>query len=139
MPKLLMMKKQGSLHPITEVDWDEFDNVPFDKPVFVTVRMSRNPEHLKKYWAVASTVADHCDAFDNKEDADWWARMSSPLMRKELTFKDGTTAWRPLSIALDKMDQGKFSLFYESAIKAWAELIGADPEDLIRIGKEAGK
>ena len=134
--EMLMRKVGASLKPDGDASWDVFDTIRSSKSVVVTVRQPRNPDHLKKYWAVATAVADAYDGFEDKDDADHYVRINIPWMRKEYRLRDDRLAIRPLSIGIESMDQLTFNDFYDRALKLWAELIGMDPEDLRREGRE---
>lgn len=128
--EMLMKKVGGALRPDGDQSWEVFETVRASKSVLVTVHQPRNPDHLKKYWAVCAAVADADPGFDDREDADHWVRVSIPWMRKEYRLGDGRVSVRPKSIALGAMDQEEFERFYERAIALWSERLGMDAEQL---------
>jgi hypothetical protein len=130
--ELLLRKHGGTLRPDGDASWEMFDRIPNNASIVVTVRHARNADHLKKYWATAAAVADADPEFADREDADHWVRMSIPGMRDEYRIGPGDRVGvRLKSIALDEMDQGEFSRFYDRAIELWAMRIGMDPEQLL--------
>ena len=138
--ELLMRKACGSLTPDGRESWEVFDKLPANKSVLVSVKTSRNPDHLRKYWAICAAVADADPEFDDREDADHWVRIQIPWMRREYVVKslagEQQLIVRPKSISMASMTQEEFSRFYDRALELWAEKIGMDPDDL---GREANE
>jgi len=134
--ELLMRKVGPSLRPDGEAAWEVFDTIRTNKAVVVTVDQPRNPEQLRDYWVMAQIAADHSDEFEDKDDADHFARTSTPWMRKEYETRerDGTlkVRIRPKSIAIGSMPQEEFDRFYQRAIELWSQKIGADVQAMMR-------
>ena len=129
--EMIMRKVAGSLRPEGEPDdrsWDVFDRIPNGSTVVVTVRKSRNPEHLAKYWVLLRFVADFDPEYDHPEDLDDWLRMSIPWMRDEYVLSDGKVRVKTKSIGMDQMEQLEFDKYYERVCELLSERIGRDVE-----------
>lgn len=129
--EITMLRDGGCLRPYGDVAWATFDRVRAGKPIIVTVHQARNPDHHNKLWALATKVADHCDDFDDAEDAIEWVKVNIPSMRKEYVLRDGRLAIRTKSISYASMDQIAFNEFYDKALTLWSAKIGCDPETLL--------
>ena len=110
---------------------EDFEKVRRGKPIVITIEEVRNPDHLRKYWALATAVANFCDDFEDRYDADAYARAHMRWMLKEMVLNDGTVVYRFKSIALEKMSQEAFSRFYDRAVYLWSVKVGCDPETLL--------
>ena len=115
---------------ILHVSWEVFDKIPDDTVIHATIRKSRQPEHLVKYWAMLGDAVKFDREFDHADDLDAWIRLSIPEMRDEFTIVRGKLVVRLKSIALDQMDQTEFQRFYDKAVELVTERIGRDPETI---------
>jgi hypothetical protein len=129
--RIPMVSDGRCLRPYGDVAIEDFEKVRRGKPVVITIEEVRNPEHLKKYWALATAVANFCDDFADRYDADFWARSHMPWMIRSFTMNDGRIMFTPKSIALETMGQEAFSRFYDRALFLWSQKIGCDPERLL--------
>jgi len=129
--RIPMVSDGRCLRPFGNVAIEDFEKVRRGKPVVITIEEVRNPDFLRKYWALATAVANFCDDFDDRYDADFWVRSHMPWMLKEFILDDGRVAVRLKSIALEKMSQEAFSRFYDRAVYLWSKRIGCDPETLL--------
>ena len=137
--ELLMVRidhPRPCLQPYQDEAWEVFDTIRKGKPVLVTVEQPRNPEHHAKLWALATAVANFDRDFVDGEDAVEWVKLHIPNMHKAYTLMDGRLAIKTRSISWAKMDQTRFSRFYDRALWLWAQRIGCDPEALLAESKE---
>jgi hypothetical protein len=133
--EMIMRRVGGSLRPEGEPDdrsWNVFDRIPNDSTVVVTVRKSRNPQHLAKYWVLCGFVARFDKEYDHQEDIDDWLRLSIPWMREEIVLGDGRVRVKTKSINLDEMEQLEFDRFYERAVELLSMRLGRDVEQALR-------
>lgn len=135
--ELLMVRDRGALRPYGDVAWETFGDIRTSRPVVVTVHKARNPDHHRKFWALATRVAENDPAFEDAEDAAEWVKMQIPGMRKEYVLRDGRLAIRTKSISFQSMDQLKFNRFYDRALYLWSERLGIDAETLLNEAEDA--
>ena len=128
--KLLMRRDGGCLRPEDRYSWDVFDTIRTSKPVVVTVHQARNPDHLKKYWTLATIVADNDPHFVDRYHADEWCKVR---MGRFTEYKDvdGQILIRTESIAIESMGQLDFNQFYDTALALWSERLGVDVDELL--------
>ena len=130
--KLLMKRSRaGGLVACDAVSEDSFFTLPIGKELLVTVTQPRNPEHFKKFWALAKRVADFHPGFIDASDAVRFAKRKLGMF-KHFHEKDGTLWCEYESIAVESMDQLAFREFYDRCLDVWASEIGCDPEELRR-------
>jgi len=145
MTQFLVKKVSSSLHPYDDASWEAFDKLPRDKPLLITVKQSRNPEFLARYWAILSVAVDHSDAWVDRDDVHHWLRVQVPWMRDSYMIEeDGTMVVTLKSTAIDSMKEDEFERYYERAMELISEKIGTDIESLAaevwnRKRKETGR
>jgi hypothetical protein len=138
--EIIMVRDGGCLRPHGNADspnWATFDLLRTTKPVVVTIKQARHPEHHNKIWAIAAKVADHDDDFIDAEDAMDWVKIHIPNMRKIVVMRDGRTVVSTKSISFANMDQIRFNRFYDRAMCLWTDKIGCDPEGLLEAAEAA--
>jgi hypothetical protein len=113
------------------------DRIADGSSVVITIRKSRNLDHLKKYWVIcaAAAAADH--EWDDREDADHWVRVSIPWMREQYRLGPTRIGIRLKSISVDEMDQAEFDKFYERAVELLSMRVGTDVEQLSKEARNA--
>ena len=129
-----MQRVANSLVPASEHDQELFDSVKGQ--VLVTVRGIRNPDHLKRFWALADTVARFDRDFHDGRAAVRWVKRQIPNMHKRYMEKDGTLVIELQSIAIGAMDQTRFNRFYDRAAWLWSERLKCDVETLLEHANE---
>lgn len=130
-----MRRDGGCLRPEDRVSWETFDQIRTRKPVVVGVHHARNPEHLRKFWTLASRVADNDPHFVDKDHAVEWCKYRMGCFR-EFEMIDGRLLVRTDSIAVESMEQLAFNRFYDTALRLWSERLGVDVEDLLIEGQD---
>jgi len=133
MKQELLMVRLDTPHmqPYGDAAWEIFERIRRGKPVLVTVEQPRNPEHHAKLWALANAVANFDRDFVDGEDAVEWVKLHIPNMHKTYTLMDGRIVIKTHSISWAKMDQIRFTRFYDRALWLWSQKIGCDPEALL--------
>lgn len=118
------------LMPWGEAAEREFEGVPQNKRLLVTLHQARNPEHHARLWAIYQRIADFSDKFDTAEDVSDWVKLRLRMVK---SFKDwdGRIVFRPASISFAAMDQIKFNNFYDRAMCVLAEHLGFSPDELL--------
>jgi hypothetical protein len=130
--KMVCKRVGGALVPDGDESWDVLNKIVQHHRVVVSIHKSRNPDGLRRYWALCSAVADADPGFDDREDADHYARCSIPWMRKEYVAENGRVTVRPRSIAMDEMGEGDFDKFYARAVEVFSQRIGMDAAQLMK-------
>lgn len=129
--KIIVRRIGSSLHPVGAESIAAVERLKSSQSYVVTVRKSRNPDFLRRYWSICAVAADFGDEWDDREDVDHWVRMQIPWMREQYTAEDdGTVIVRLRSISCDDMDETEFDKFYERAMELISEKIGTDVETL---------
>jgi hypothetical protein len=129
--EILMKVDVGCLRPYEATGWEIFDVLPRGISIMVKIERPRNPEHHAKLWALAHAVANFDKDFVDGEDAVEWVKLHIPNMHKSYTLRDGRLVIKTNSISWAKMDQIKFTNFYDRALWLWSQKIGCDPEALL--------
>jgi hypothetical protein len=130
--EMILRRDGGTLRPDGDESWEVMDKIPHGSTVVVTVRKSRNPDHLKKYWALCAFAARFDTEYDDRHDIDEWLRLSVPWMRDEITLGDGRVRVKTKSISIDEMEQIEFDRFYERAVELLSMRLGKDIEQALR-------
>ena len=87
----------------------------------------RNYQFHKKFFAMIHMVAESMDK--PEELVLKWIKIAVGLY-DEMIMPGGKIVYVPRSISFAKMDQPEFDEFYLPAVKAAADLVGADADDL---------
>lgn len=114
-PAIEMVRRGAFLTPASPVDAEALESYPQGKRLKVRITQPRNLQQHKLYWAALQLVRDNLDdapPLDTLHDA---IKVKLGYVRT-MTFKDGTEAVVPLSIAFDKMDQAEFRGFFEAFV-----------------------
>lgn len=105
------------------------DAVPRNTLVHIEVKQERNGAHHRLYFVLVGIIAN---AFDqDRDDVDYKLRIAAGHY-KEVSFPNGVTEKRPLTIRWAKMDQIAFKVFFEKIVRTVYELYGMLPEDTQR-------
>lgn len=128
----LLMQKQGNhLVPASDYDQELFDQINTKRSVLVSIHQIRNPDHHRKFWALAAAVARFDRDFHDAREAVRWVKRHIPNMHRRYMDRNGGLVIELESISWSNMDQTKFNNFYDRALFLWAERIGCDPETLL--------
>ena len=130
--EILMRKSGNALLPASNYDQELLDEIHSERAMVVEIHQVRNPQFLRKYWALASAVSRFDKHFHDAREADRWVRRQIPNMHRRYLEHDGTLVIEYQSIAMGNMDETAFSNFYDRALYLWAERIGTDPETLLQ-------
>lgn len=128
--RLSMRKHANGLQPVTEMDWDVFDQIRTSKPVECEIFQYRNPKHSAKYWLLMHRIAQNSDDFNDAQEVSDWVKARLGMVRHVRSWGDSTVvALR--SISYSQMSQIKFNIFYDRALFVLSEKLGYDPEALL--------
>jgi hypothetical protein len=134
--EMVLKRDGGSLRPDGNQSWEIMDKIANGSRVVVTVRKSRNPDALKKYWALCRACAAFHPKYHDADEVDHWVRDSIPWMREEIELGDGKYRVRHKPINMDEMEDIEFSRFLDAAIEVMSMAIGGDIEQLSLQAKE---
>ena len=114
-PAIEMVRRGAFLTPASPIDAEALESFPQGKRLRVRITQPRNVQQHRLYWAALQLVRDNMDnppPLDTLHDA---IKVKLGYVRT-MTFKDGTEAVVPLSIAFDKMDQSAFRSFFDAFV-----------------------
>ena len=137
--KMVCKRVGGALIPDGNESYEVLDKIVQHHRVVVSIHKSRNPDGLRRYWALCSAVADADPGFDDRDDADHYARTMIPWMRKEYVAESGRVTVRPRSIAMDEMNDEDFDKFYKRACEVFSKRIGMDAVQLMKEAADRAK
>lgn len=113
--KLLMTKTLNGLRPADRTSEEALAKVKMGQAFVVEVKRARNARQLALYWALCGLVADHSDAYQDKEQVSFVFKIATGHTMPVIGH-DKRTYWQPRSIAFDKMSQDDFNRFLSRCI-----------------------
>jgi len=123
----LMMQRTGSgLSPWSSFDAEALDAVKMGAPVEVTIRQPRSRSQHRLYWMAASRIAENVEGYPSAEHLHDATKVHLGYVQR-IRRIDGTVMFIPDSTAFAAMDQAEFKVFFDRAVKLWAETFGFDP------------
>lgn len=143
MAKIVCRKNGRTLTPVDDEGRDALAKIRDGRDVMVEVRRARNPRHHRLYWALINFVKLHAINADGEslfENADLEiihtaVKIATGFVRTFVDTTTGKTAFVPLSIAFESLDQTQFEEFFNTATKIIASRWlppGTTPEDVRR-------
>ncbi len=114
MAKFLATKHFGALRPCDEIGEAALRKIGHGEVIQIEIRMPRNANHHRMFWALMSIVWDNMDheRYPTVEDLVAAVKISAGL-RTRIQLPNGEVGFVPGSIAFSKMDQAAFGEFYE--------------------------
>lgn len=135
MATFLATKTLGALRPCDEAGEEALRKLGNGQVLQVEIRMPRNVNHHRMFWALMSIVWDNMDheRYPTVEDLVAAVKISAGL-RARLELPGGEVGFVPGSIAFSKMDQTAFAAFYDRVCDLIARhfLPGVSSADLKR-------
>lgn len=125
-PGMLMRRAKASLIPVSGYDDELLAAIPEGNLVEVTVRRKRSWPQLKLYWALLNNVVKNYPCGYPNSDKLHDAIKMALGYTSELIGLDGVVYIIPDSIAINKMDQADFQLYFDNAIVLLNRLTGTD-------------
>lgn len=144
---LFFRKDLGALRPANDAAEQAMSKVKHGTEVRVEMRRPRNLQHHKKFWALASIVADNQEHYASAEHLVDALKVATGHCETHAgkpetvacphcggTFKHQTIIYVPHSISFKSMDQAEFEAFYERCLDIVAKHVipGIDKDDLRR-------
>lgn len=132
-PAIEVVRRGGFLVPASPIDSEALEAFPQGKRLKARITQPRNVQHHRLYWAAIQLVRDNMDDPPPLETLHDAVKVKLGYTRT-MTFKDGTQAIIPASIAFDKMDQGEFRAYFDAFARLVNEVLipGLGSADLER-------
>lgn len=128
-----MVRRGWFLVPASPIDSEALEAFPQGKRLKARITHPRNVQHHRLYWAALQLVRDNMDdppPLDTLHDA---IKVKLGYTRT-MTFKDGSVAVIPVSIAFDKFSQEQFREFFDAFARLVTDVLipGLGSADLER-------
>ncbi len=108
----------------------DFETITNKRPVIIKAHQPRNPKHHDRIWSIYQIVADNDPALETADMVSEWVKIKLGYVDYKMEV-DGQVFIVTRSIAFESMDQIKFKLFYDRAVKLLCERLGIDVESLL--------
>jgi len=121
-PAIEMVRRGSFLVPVAPIDAEALERFTPGKRLRVRITQPRNVQQHRLYFAALNLVRDNMDdppPLDTLHEA---IKVKLGYVRT-MTFKDGSTATIPASIAFDKMDAQTFREFFDAFAKLVFEVL----------------
>lgn len=129
-PITVKLNGQGGLSPLTAYDAEELASAPASA-VYDLVHVSkRSRPHLKYYWTILHEVVEATGKWPTAKhlhvDLKWALRYYQVQVSEF-----GGVFYVPDSVAVNRMNQKEFTVYFNQAMEEIARAIGTDPLELI--------
>ncbi len=131
----IRMRVEGMrLVPASAFDQEALSAYQNGAVIQVSFWQGRNPDLLRKFWAILSKVVETCNTpWEDKEEAADALKLALGITDVGSTV-NGQMFVRPGSIAFNALDEARFRKFFEDSMAILCRITGVDVEEL---GKEA--
>lgn len=131
----IRMRVEGMrLVPASAFDQEALSAYQNGAIIQVSFWQGRNPDLLRKFWAILSKVVETCNTpWEDKEEAADALKLALGITDVGSTV-NGQMFVRPGSIAFNALDEARFRKFFEDSMAILCRITGVDVEEL---GKEA--
>lgn len=131
----LRMKVEGlRLTPASAFDQEALSSYQNGAVLQVFLWQGRNPDLLRKFWAIISKVVETCNTpWEDKEEAADALKLALGITDVGSTV-NGQMFVRPGSISFAAMDEGRFRKFFDDAMALLSRITGVD---VVELGREA--
>ena len=134
-PITVKLNGQGGLSPLTAYDAEQLASAPASA-VYDLVHVSkRSRPHLKYYWTILDEVVEATGKWPTAQhlhvDLKWALRYYQVRVSEF-----GGVFYVPDSVAVNRMNQKEFTVYFNQAMEEIAKAIGADPMELINAKTE---
>jgi hypothetical protein len=134
-PITVKLNGQGGLSPLTAYDAEQLASAPASA-VYDLVHVSkRSTPHHKLYWSVLGKAVKATGKWPTSEHLHQDLKFALGYYQTRAS-EFGGVMYVPDSIAMYKMTQAEFNVFFEQAMSKLAEAIGIDPLELINAKAE---
>ena len=127
---LVRLNDKGEFEPVSSFDAEQLAQCSRGQVFTVKANNERSIEHHRMYWSILSSVVkatgrwatvDHLHR-DLKMACGYYQTVASEM---------GGVYYLPDSIAMKKMDQKEFNVYFEHAMEKLSETIGYDPVEAL--------
>lgn len=125
---------QNCLYPVYNSDIKFLNRCKINKPILISHRKSRNPNHHKLIFAIAACI------IDNLPDEHFWKKFSSYNLIKAIMWEekiidmnpniDGTFRMEPKHINFEDMDEEEFILVSDAIFKHGSKFLNIEEYEL---------
>jgi len=123
---IMMMRVASGLAPWSAFDAEALDGLKMGAQCHVTIKQHRSRSHHRLYWMAASRVVENIEGYPSAEHLHEATKLHLGYVQRVRRI-DGSIVYLPDSIAFSAMSQQEFSVFFDRAVKLWAETFGFDP------------
>ena len=135
----IRMRVEGMrLVPASAFDQEALSAYQNGAVIQVSFWQGRNPDLLRKFWAILSKVVETCNTpWEDKEEADDALKLALGITDVGSTV-NGQMFVRPGSIAFNALDEARFRKFFEDSMAILCRITGVDVEELGREAADTG-
>ena len=120
------LNDKGDFEPVSAFDAEQLAMCPRGQVFTVTPQRDRSLEHHKMYWSILSSVVKSTGRWATVDHLHRDLKMACGYYQA-VASEMGGVYYLPDSIAMKKMDQQEFNVYFEHAMKKLSETIGYDP------------
>ncbi|MQB09570.1 hypothetical protein DXT96_06835 [Agrobacterium sp. ICMP 6402] len=133
------MRVEGMrLVPASAFDQEALSAYQNGAVIQVSFWQGRNPDLLRKFWAILSKVVETCNTpWEDKEEAADALKLALGITDVGSTV-NGQMFVRPGSIAFNALDEARFRKFFEDSMAILCRITGVDVEELGREAADTG-
>lgn len=125
MARVQLRRESTGFQPDSQHDYDELARVNIGDVIAAEVKLSRNPGHHRKAFAMLHRIFDNQDHFDRFEALYDYMKIAAGCV-ETLIQPDGKIVYKLKSLAWDRMDQLEFERTYQSFITVAYERLGME-------------
>ena len=135
----IRMRVEGMrLVPASAFDQEALSAYQNGAIIQVSFWQGRNPDLLRKFWAILSKVVETCNTpWEDKEEAADALKLALGITDVGSTV-NGQMFVRPGSIAFNALDEARFRKFFEDSMAILCRITGVDVEELGREAADTG-
>ena len=135
----IRMRVEGMrLVPASAFDQEALSAYQNGAVIQVSFWQGRNPDLLRKFWAILSKVVETCNTpWEDKEEAADALKLALGITDVGSTV-NGQMFVRPGSIAFNALDEARFRKFFEDSMAILCRITGVDVEELGREAADTG-
>jgi hypothetical protein len=131
-PKITVVLKDGQFQPVTSYDAQRLSEFPNNQIFDLAEVSQRSPEHHKLYWSILGAVVRSTGKWATSDHLHKELKMICGYHQRIISEITGAIFYVPDSIAMSKMNQQDFNVYFETAMMKLAEAIGQDPMELLK-------
>lgn len=129
-PRITVRLHNGALVPVTSFDAEELAECSGGQVFSLLPISRRSPEHHKLYWSILQKAVKATGKWPTSEHLHRDIKMSCGYCQPVVN-EFGGVYYVTDTIAMTKMNQQEFNVFFEQAMLKLSECLGFDPMELI--------